>query len=422
MERAVNRQRSVPLPLLFVGGVALTVGLALVIFSQLLRPPLKDIEAMTAFLSVTAGISIAVGYSAYRLNWVGRLPHLSWTLLGSYVLSSVLTFVNVWVTARLMFVSEYDLLLATVLLLFASGIATSLGYFFSASLTDRIATLNEAAASISQGNLDVRVQSGAQDELADLARTFNEMAARLEEAARKQSELEMLRRDLIAWVGHDLQTPLASIRAILETLSDRVVEDPTTVKRYLKTGLSEIRALSLLVDDLFEMAQIDAGGLRLDVQPGSVSELVADTARAFSAQAERKRIALRSDVAPGTDPVMMDVSRMRRVLGNLLDNALRHTATGGTVDIRAFRVDDGVRVEVCDDGEGIEADDLKRIFERFYRGDKSRSSSTGGAGLGLAIALGIVEAHGGHIEAESTPGSGTCVSFILPTTAMESSS
>jgi signal transduction histidine kinase len=412
MDAEVNRRR--PLPLLFASGVVLTLILALAIFYWLMQPLMKELGAMASFLSVTAVISIGVGHGAYHLGWVSRSPRLSWTLLGGYALSSVLTFINVWVTALLMFVSQHDLILSMVLLLFAGGIAMSLGYFLSVSLTERIVRLNQAAKEIAQGNLDMRVAVTGRDEMADLARTFNEMATQLEAAARQRHELDILRRDLVAWIGHDLQTPLASIQVIVEALADGVVEDPATVERYLQTAEHQIHSLSLLLDDLFKMAQIDAGGLKLEKHPNSICDLISDTIEAFSALAARQGVALEGSATPDVDPVAMDIEKIGRVLNNLLDNALRHTPAGGAVQVGASVTPEGVQVEVCDTGEGISAEDLPHVFERFYRGEKSRSRATGGAGLGLAIASGIVEAHGGQIEIESTVGQGTRVWFTLP--------
>jgi signal transduction histidine kinase len=406
--------RRLPLPLILIGGVALTTGLTLIIFERLLHPPFRDVSALAAYLAITASISIAAGYGAYRLGWLTRSPRLSWTLAGIYVLSSALTFLNVGVTAWLMFVSQHDLLLATVLLLFASGIALSLGYFMSASLGERIAHLNRAAGQVAAGQLDVRVPVAGRDEVADLGRTFNDMAAQLETAARQERELDRLRRDLVAWIGHDLRTPLASIRVIVEALADGVVDDPATVERYLQTMQHQIGSLSSLLDDLFEMAQIDAGGLVLDQQPSSICDLISDTIEAFSAVAERQDVTLEGSARRDVDPVLMDVHKVGRVLYNLLDNALRHTPAGGAVRVATLARPDCVQVEVHDTGEGISDEDLPRVFERFYRGEKSRSRETGGSGLGLAIAAGIVEAHGGQIGAESAAGEGTRVWFTLP--------
>jgi signal transduction histidine kinase len=414
MTTETDGRRSMQLPALYTGGVALATALALAIFYGLMQPPQREFVAMACFLSITAAISVAAGHSAYRRGWISRSPRLSWTLLGGYVLSSVLTFLNIWVTALLMFASQHDLILAMVLLLFAGGIALSLGYFLSVSMTDRIVRLNQAAKEIAQGHLDVRVPESGRDEIAGLAHTFNQMASQLQAAARQQRELDTLRRDLVAWIGHDLRTPLTSIRVIVEALADGVVEDPTTVERYLQTAQHHIRSLSLLLDDLFEIAQIDAGGLKLERHPSSMRDLISDTIEALSALATRQTVELEGSAEPGVDPVPMDVQKIERVLNNLLDNALRHTQAGGRVHVSASATVEGVLVEVRDTGEGISAEDLPHVFERFYRGEKSRSRATGGVGLGLAIASGIIEAHGGHMGIDSSLGQGTRVWFTLP--------
>jgi signal transduction histidine kinase len=398
----------------FIAGVCLTIAVALGAFLVLMRPPMGELRLMALFLAITAVISVAVGYGAYRLGLMNHSPRISWVVLGGYALSSLLTFLNVWVTARLMFASEHDLLLATVLLLFAGGIAMSVGYFLSAALTDRIVNLSQAAEEVAKGRFAARAVVAGNDEMARLARTFNQMAGQLETAAKRQSELDMLRRNLIAWAGHDLRTPLASIRAIVEALADGVVEDPDTVHRYLNTAQREIRSLSLLIDDLFELAQIEAGGLHLELRPNSLSDLISDTIESFSELAARQEVALDASAEPGVDPVLMDARQIGRVLANLLGNALRHTPAGGTVQVQAARTGEHVLVKISDTGEGMGAEDLPHIFERFYRAEKSRSRATGGAGLGLAIAKGIVEAHGGQIDVESATGQGTRFSFTLP--------
>ncbi len=416
MESTVEVRRSLAPHLGFVGGIALTLAVALAIFFLLMQPPVDELGLMALFLAATAVLSLAAGYGAYRLGWIHHSPRISWVLLGGYALASVLTFLNVWVTARLMFASQHDLLLATVLLLFAAGIAMSVGYFLSAAVTDRIVTLNRAATKIAQGELGVHVPEIGNDEMASLARTFNEMAEQLQAADQKQRDLDTLRRNLIAWAGHDLRTPLASIRAIVEALADGMVQDPETVDRYLHTAQRDIRSLSLLIDDLFELAQLEAGGLRLEILPNSLSDLISDTLESFSELAARQGVTLEGSVGPGVDPVSLDARQIGRVLSNLVGNALRHTPSGGVVQVQAQRTPEGVQVEVRDTGEGIEAEDLPHIFERFYRSEKSRSRTTGGAGLGLAIAKGIVVAHRGQIGVESTSGQGTCFYFSLSST------
>ncbi|MGD9092307.1 MAG: HAMP domain-containing sensor histidine kinase [Anaerolineales bacterium] len=401
------------LPIRFLLGILLILVLSLGAFNLLMNPPMNEVGLMAVFLAITAVISGLAGYGVYRLGWMNRSPTVRWTLLGGYALASVLTFVNVWLTAKLMFADQHDLLLATVLLFFAAGMAMALGYFLSSALTDRIRTLDQAAQTLAEGDLEVRVPIEGRDEMAQLARTFNQMAAQLQEAAQKQAELESLRRDLIAWVGHDLQTPLASVQAIVEALADGIIEDPDTTQRYLRTAKKDIRALSSLIDDLFQMAQLDAGGLPLDRGDNSLTDLISDTLESFRELSSRQEVRLEGDVAAGIDPLYMDAGRIGRVLNNLVGNAIRHAPAGGIVHVRALNLTDRVMVEVIDNGGGIPVQDLPHVFERFYRGEKSRSRSTGGSGLGLAIAKGVVEAHGGEIGVESGPGR-TRFYFVLP--------
>ncbi len=401
------------LPLRFVAGVAIALALALAAFVLVMRPPAAELRAMAGFLAITALISVLAGYGAYRLGWLSRSPRLTWTLLAGYALAALLTYLNVGFSARLMFASQHDLLLAGVLLVFAGGIAMALGYFVAAAVTDRIAAVCLGAEALAAGDLSARVPVVGNDEVSHLARTFNEMAERLQETDRKQRELDILRRDLIAWAGHDLRTPLASTRVIVEALADGVVDDPDTVQRYLRTAQRDIQSLSLLIDDLFDLAQMDAGGLRLERQPNAISDLVSDTIESFAALAEQRGVTLSGGAEPGVDPVLIDARQIGRVLSNLVSNALRHTPAGGAVQVRAFPVAGQVQVEVADTGEGLSAEDLPHVFERFYRGEKSRSRATGGSGLGLAIAKGIVEAHGGRVWVESKPGEGARFCFTV---------
>lgn len=398
----------------FLLGIIVVVALTLLLFVAMMQPVLAEFSAMTVLLSITAGISLLVGLAAYHVGWFQRTRRLRWTLVGGYLLSGGLTFVNVLVTAWQMFINPHDRTLATILLIFATCIAIAIGYFLSAALTDKINALRAAARAIAGGALSTRVRVPGQDEVSELAESFNNMATQLENAATKQREVETLRRELVAWVGHDLRTPLTSVRAIVEALADGMVDDPATEARYLRTAKRDIYALSLLIDNLFEMAQIDAGGLKLDRQANSLSDLVSDTLESFRTLADEKGVTLQGHVTPDVDPVEMDARLIGRVLTNLISNGLRHTPTGGTVHVYARSGSGGVEVSVRDSGEGIRPEDLPHIFEQFYRGEKSRSRATGGAGLGLAIAQSFVQAHGGAIWAESKVGEGTRFIFFLP--------
>jgi signal transduction histidine kinase len=403
-----------PLPFRLLIGAAVIVAVTLGIFTLVMWPPMKDIANLALYLSLTALVSAVIGYLAYYLGWIHMSPTLRWTLLGGYILASVLTFFNVWFSAQMMFSSQHDLLLAIVLLVFAGGMATVLGYFLSGTITQRIQLLKNAAENIAHGELGTRVPVQGYDEVAGLAKTFNQMAEQLQESDDKQRELEHMRRDLIAWVGHDLQTPLTSVRAILEALSDGVVEDPETASRYLRTAQRDVNSLSALIDDLFQLAQLDTGGFPLDRANASLNDLVSDTLESFTELAKQREIKLEGNVEYNVDPVNMDTQAVGRVLNNLIGNALRHTPDQGRVSVWVHRTGKGIEVTVSDTGEGIREEDLPHVFESFYRGDKSRNRDTGGAGLGLAIARGIVQAHGGEIRVESKPGRGTLFTFNIP--------
>lgn len=402
------------MPLRLILGVAVILTISLLVFELVMLPPLRELGLMALYLGITALVSALVGFIAYRMGWINYSPTLRWTLLGGYALASLLTFFNVWFSAQMMFASEHDLLLAIVLLVFAGGMAMVLGYFLSSTVTERIHQLKSAAEKLAQGDLKTRVSVNGRDEVASLAVTFNQMAEQLQATEDKQRELESLRRDLIAWVSHDLQTPLTSMRAILEALSDGVVEDTETVQRYLQTAQRDVRSLSALIDDLFQMAQLDAGGFPLNRASASLGDLVSDTLESFTELAKQQQITLEGNVDSDVDPVHMDTQAIGRVLNNLIGNALRHTPANGRVSVWVRRENEHVEVTVSDTGEGIRTEDIPHVFERFYRGEKSRNRITGGAGLGLAIARGIVRAHSGDIRVESEIGKGTQFTFHLP--------
>ncbi|HAV75738.1 MAG TPA: hypothetical protein DCX53_00125 [Anaerolineae bacterium] len=402
-----------PLTARFVIGILLIVAVSLGIFTLVMLPPMSELGLMALYLGITALVSALAGYAAYRFGWINYSPTLRWTLLGGYALASLLTFFNVWFSARMMFASEHDLLLAIVLLVFAGGIAMVLGYFLSTTITERIHLLKGAAENLAKGDLRTRVPVQGLDEVAALAQTFNQMAEQLQASAKKQRDLDNMRRDLIAWVSHDLQTPLTSMRAILEAVSDGVVDDPETVKRYLHTAQRDVRNLSALIDDLFQMAQLDAGGFPLNREDASLRDLVSDTLESFTELAKQQDITLEGNVDTDVDPIHMDTQAIGRVLNNLIGNALRHSSRG-RVSVWVRRSSQGAEVTVSDTGAGIRAEDMTHIFERFYRGEKSRNRGTGGAGLGLAIARGIVRAHGGDIKVESEIGKGTQFTFFIP--------
>lgn len=398
----------------FTIAIVLALEISLALFYFLLHPPISSFIFLTGLMSGMAIISLITVYLSYRLGWMYRSKGLKTTMLGGYAITLTIVLLNMGLISRVMFTSVQDVVLTGILLIFTSGIVMTFGYFLSQTLTERMEELAKAAEEIAQGNLAMRVPVTGNDELARLGNAFNDMAIQLDQMDIRQREMRKMRNELLAWIGHDLRTPLTSIRAMLEALADQVVEDPETIQRYLATAQKETRYLSRLIDDLFDMSQMEAGGLRLDLQENSLTDLVSDTLESFTEQAFKEGILLDGSVEKDVDPVVMDAQLIGRVLTNLTSNAIRYTPPGGTVSIHAKKVGTRIQVEVIDNGDGIKAEDIPFVFERFFRGEKSRSRQTGGTGLGLAISRGIVEAHDGQIRVESTEGVGTRMIFTIP--------
>lgn len=394
-------------------GAAFALLVAVLLMQALMQAPLADVAQMVTTLTVTSLISLGVGYVLFRYA-ARRSPSFSLTLVLTYGWAGVVTLFNVWIMSERMFASQHDLILSGVLLLFAAIVATSFGVFVAANLNAGLRELADSAQQIAAGNLDTRAVVQGQDEVARVAATFNQMAAQLQQAANEQEELENLRRDLVAWTSHDLRTPLTSIRAMIEALHDGVVEDPQTVQRYYRTIRADIIALNGLIDDLFELAQLEAGGLSMEFGRHSLGDVIVETLETFQALAKQRQVSLVANVGPDVDPVRLNVAKIHRVLANLLSNGLRYTPDGGSIWVTAVRTPDGVVVAVRDSGAGFNAVDLPRVFEQFYRGEQARTRAAGGAGLGLAIAQAIVGAHNGRIWAENVPGGGALVGFLLP--------
>lgn len=274
-------------------------------------------------------------------------------------------------------------------------------------ITRPLGSLTRAASQIAGGDLSVRVPVQSRDELGELATTFNQMARSLETQ-------EKLRRNLMADVAHELRTPLAGIQGTVEALQDGIF--PPTSEN-LQAVHEQVMLLNRLVEDLRTLANAEAGQLSLDRLPLNLTELCQRQVTAFQSQALVKAVNLTFNHTPGAITVAGDDQRLSQVLNNLLDNALRHTPTGGAIQVTLTNPNGSVRLAVVDNGEGIPRDALPHLFDRFYRADASRNRRTGGSGLGLAIARQIVEAHSGRIWVESPPDGqqqGSAFIFELP--------
>lgn len=410
-----------------VVATVVTVLFAARTFSMPLNPMPKDLQDLILFLFISGGISVALGAVAFLLGLGTRIPSLIITLALVYLAGAAVVGVNVWYASYRMFLNqEHDLPLLTILLLFSAVISLFFALFLSQSIVSRLRDLLSVAGRVGDGDLSTRVEVTSRDEIGELGAAFNSMVAELHRAKAQRDRLEASRRNLIASVSHDLRTPLASMRAMVEALNDGVVSDAETVSRYLHTIQNETHHLTTLIDDLFELSQIDAGALKLHFEPTSLADLVSDALQSMTPQAEKKNVRLQGQVEGVTPLVSLDAPRIQRVLYNLIQNAIRHTPADGTITLVVRGKPSKVELVVADTGEGINENDLPHVFDRFYRGEPARtrdvSASGPGTGLGLAIAKGIVEAHGGTISAISAPGQGAAFHIVLPSSGTQTPS
>ena len=354
---------------------------------------------MILFALLVALGTLVVGIAAALV--LRRLPSIRLQLAGLGLLAVALPLAAVLVSGVVMFDSEHDL---TILLVAAacSTAALAAAGLLGGSILRALERVRTASAAIAGGDFAARAPEDGPSELAELGASFNEMAASVE-------ELFDARRQLVAWASHDLRTPLASMQAMLEAVEDGLVEP----ERYVPALKQQVDALRVLVDDLFELARLDAGVLSLELLEAPLAGVVRSALDGLEAEAEARHVALAARI-DGDPTAICAPDKVERVLLNLLTNAIRHTPSDGSVAVVVEPLEREVRVSVEDTGEGIPPDSAKRVFDHFWRGDRSRTSETGGAGLGLAIAHGLVEAQGGRIWAENVAGGGARVSFTLP--------
>ena len=294
-----------------------------------------------------------------------------------------------------------------------AAVVALLGLVLSRGVTRPLAQLTQAAANMAAGEYSQRVRVRTKDEVGRLATAFNEMAAALEQDVGELRRQEALRRELAANVSHDLATPLTAIQGFTEALLDGVIQDEHQREETLRLIAKEVVRLRRLVDDLGHLSRVESPRLLLDLAPLNLETLVDETLAVLQPELEAKGIRARNLPGPQTPLALADTDKLTQVLLNLFDNALRYTPNGGEITISTAVEGGRVRVMVKDTGAGIAPEHVKRIFDRFYRADASRSAATGGSGLGLAIVKAIIEAHGGTVGIESTPGKGTVVWFTL---------
>lgn len=368
--------------------------------------PPRDIAVLVTVAAVASAVAGGIGGVALRR--LRSRPARVQTM--TVALSSVLVAATGVVTAALaMFISFHDLVVLFVVLIVASGVAFGAAWQLGDDIGAGAQQVGAYARTMvgSDGNISAAGAPAVTGpgELAALARDLADVSRRLEASQRRERALESSRRELIAWVSHDLRAPLATIRAMAEALDDGVVDDDATVKRYHSQIRTDAERLTDLVDDLFELSRINSGTLRLGREKVDLCDAVADALAGASAAADLKGVNMVEDVADrltGLPPVEVAARECCRALHNLFDNAIRHTPAGGTVVIAAAAEPGAAVLHIEDECGGIPDHDLPRVFDIAFRGDEARRRDDRGGGLGLAISRGLIEAHAGSVTAANT--------------------
>ena len=388
-----------PIAAVVVGGALTLLAAAMASMTAGDAIELSAIAAGVTLLGLAAG---AVALHALRTRPIGsQIAALTLTTIASVMAGA-------FAASRAMFISSHDLGILAVVLLAAGTVGVASALLVGRQLGAASSSLVEVARRVGNDNPGATERSltRAPQELAQLAHELEVMEQRLDTARLRERTLEASRRELVAWVSHDLRTPLAGMRAIVEAIDDRVVEDPETIARYCHTLREEVDRLTALVNDLFELSRTQAGVLRLQYERVSLGDLVSDAIAGSAPIAAAKGVKLEGRVIGPPPEVMASAPEVLRVLRNLLENAIRHTPSDGSVVVEAG-VDDlqpeHVYVEVRDTGGGVPEADLPYVFEVAFRSDRARTPGTG-SGLGLAIAKGFAEAHSGDLTVTNANG------------------
>ncbi len=386
--------------LALVVAVAAVGALGTLIVAQVVGMHGSDLAHLMSLVAPAALVTIVAAFGARSLL---RRTSLRQRFVAVALTAAVAALANLLVLTTQMFVEGHDATLVIVLLVYSTAAGVAAALVLARSSADAIRRLDLAVTTLGSGDLGARVgELDAGPELDRLAATLDAMAERIQGAQAREREIESRRRDLITAVSHDLRTPLASLRAMVEAVDESVVRDPESLTRYAGEMRRSVNQLVDMVDDLFELTQLDAGAIEAETERASLAEVVRSAITAVRPQVEAKGLSLVTDLR-GADEVPCS-PRLVRVLQNLLVNAVRHTPADGTVRIDAARRPGRLEVAIQDNGEGITAADLAHVFDPFFRVDPARGR--GGTGLGLALAKRIVEALGGTITAASEPNVG----------------
>jgi signal transduction histidine kinase len=363
----------------------------------------------TLSIVITAAIwAVGGGVFAWLVTMPLRRRSLG-ALLASVILSGVLASVAAMIGSdRAMYLSTNDLRVGVIVAVVAGLVAAAAAAVAAQRLARDNRALREAVAEIGQGRVPASDGRRLTAELEQLRSDLAATAQRLAESRERERALESARRELVAWVSHDLRTPLAGLRAMSEALEDGVAEDPDL---YYKQIRAAVDRLAGMVDDLFELSRIHAGAVGTKNERVDLDDLVSDCIAAVDPLARAHGVRLAGHSA-GAATVRGNSAELGRALTNLLANAVRHTDAGGRVEVSLDRADGAARISVRDECGGIPGGDLARVFDIGFRGEPARSPGSNGAGLGLAITKGIVEAHSGTVGVRNVAG-GCCFSLWL---------
>jgi signal transduction histidine kinase len=407
--------------LVFLAALIAAVVAGSVVGLALIPMNMRDAVTFVAVLALSLLGTGAIGFAAlayfdraYRLSLATR------TFLG-VATGALVALANVVIVAVLMFVNTgHDLGLLIALVVSGSGVTLIFGVRLAATTAGEIDPMRDALHRLASGELAPGpVMEPRTAELAKLGEDIERLRVRLAEVSEERALLDRERQELTASISHDLRTPLGSVRAMAEALADGVVSEAGERSDYYQRIRRETERLTRMVDELFELAQIDAGALRLQVAPLQLQDVAAEVVEAMQPLAREAGVELTLEVDGAPSEVALDGARMERAIGNLVRNALEHSPEGEPVRVSVGSdVSSGVTLSVHNRGTVIASEELSRVWERFYRGDSSRTrrsrGGADGAGLGLAIVKGIVETHEGSVGVTSAAGAGTTFSIRLP--------
>jgi len=398
--------------------LALAIVAGLVLVEVMMAPPASDLRALGVYM-LGAGLAtmIAGGVAVQASDRAGTLS-LSAKITFGAIVGTLVGLMSVLIVARLMFVSTaHDLQLLAALIAFSSLVSLAFSAWTATRLGADIRAITGRIAGLAAGDYRTRLAPTGHDEVARIAQQLDDLAALLEAAEAGRAALERERRDFTVAISHDLRTPLASIRAMAEALADGVVEEPSEIARYHAATRRAVEQLARMVDDLFQLARMDAGALNLERHPVALSDIAAEVVDAMQARARAAGVEVSLAVEDAPGPISLDGALMERAVGNLVANAIEHTPAGGRIEVCVRARVGAHELSVSDTGTGIAPDDLDRVWDRFFRAERSRRRSHEegeGAGLGLAIVKGVVEAHGGAARVTSHAGSGSTFVIALP--------